>query len=394
MTTNWVSRGMALVFSLGALGAAGCSSGDSVTVVERQTQGLGRLHLPLVTSSEDRFRLRSATFDVVNLAETRTVTLSSELDPDATSLDTVLPQDSYSITLQGGWVLERLAADATIVPVHAALLTANPTLFDIADDQSRSIIYSFTTDEGRVDFGEGALRIAVDVTPSQALAGCELTSRSSCPEGQTCLIADSMGRTFCAAPGALPVGSPCSSEQCVAGAQCLRGLDPAQPDAGQCMRFCNTSSSFCGCESLSFDADVGVCSQVVSGFIFSGEFSGSFDPLLCAQWNDFKGQLGAASFSRVTLSGNLGPTLECNDPTAATQICNLLSSNSGFGSNVICDGHNWSVGECGGTELTVDNSFCSCAFPGNTVRPCSSNGSGVGTATCSQVPQTIEVTCE
>jgi hypothetical protein len=83
----------------------------------------------------------------------------------------------------------------------------------------------------------------------------------------------------------------------------------------------------------------------------------------------------------------------CSDPAAATQICRAL--HHGSFTSVSCGGHTWSVGQCGGTELSVDVSVCFCSFPGRTVRPCEGEfWGGVNTDTCDGQSQNMTVVCE
>jgi hypothetical protein len=83
----------------------------------------------------------------------------------------------------------------------------------------------------------------------------------------------------------------------------------------------------------------------------------------------------------------------CSDPVAASQICGAM--HRGNFVSVTCNGHNWSVGSCGGTELSVDTTFCSCSFIGHTVRPCLSDvWGGVNTETCDGPSQNMQVICE
>lgn len=246
-----------LLLSCAALaGAAACSSQDDASTQEHLERLTGTVQLPLVTPIGDQFRLRGAVFEITRSNGASVATLDSESDPEATSLRTELDSGSYSIRLLDGWSLERLGDAGG--PVTAALLTPNPLSFEIENARVTDLVYSFTTDGGIVTFGSGDLSVSVDVAPSAPTARCDLLDRSSCPAGLTCLFSGDSGRTYCAAPGSLAVGSACSSEQCTAGAQCL-SVDPAQPDVRICARFCNPDRLGCGCRALAFDDAVGVC---------------------------------------------------------------------------------------------------------------------------------------
>jgi hypothetical protein len=247
-----------------AAAAVGCgSSGDDTHIYSQQVRGdriIGDLRLPLVTPGEGAFRLRSAIFDIESRSGAGVfVRVDSDSDPDAFELRATLPQGSYAITLQDGWALERLGADAGVEPVNAALLSDNPRPFDIRDGQLTRLVYEFTTDDGVVRLGEGDVAVGVAVTPNAALAECDVLDPSTCPSGRTCLLAGGDDGTFCAQPGSLPVGAACSGEQCVAGAQCL-ALD-GEGAAATCRQFCSLDAppAGCTCRSLDFDPAIGIC---------------------------------------------------------------------------------------------------------------------------------------
>jgi len=393
MTARWMRWALSVGWCVVSVAALGCGSNTEPSTIESNEASqpaLGSLHMPLVTPEQQAFRLRTALFDITRSGDA-VLTLDSESDPAAVALDAELLQGSYEIQLRDGWALER-QGDAG-GPVSAALLTANPLGFDVSSARVTELVYGFATEQGSVTFGRGEASVSFNVAPIAPSAGCSVLDRSSCPSGQTCLLAGDTGRTFCAQPGALPVGAACSSDQCVAGAQCL-SLDPSHPEQKVCARFCNPASSFCGCQGITTDPSVGLCTQATSGSVFSREFPGD-SVAACNAWNGFRNELVSSSFSRVTVAGSRAANggFECSEPVAASQICRSLRNNAFV--SVSCQGHSWLVQDCGGgTELSVDSS-CGCNFPGNTVRPCNgSNFGGVGTDTCSGIAQTIEVTCE
>lgn len=248
----------AALFALLVSTPLACSS-PSETESSSSVQATGELALPLVSGAHGSFRLRQAVFDITSRTGTTSLSLDSEADSSSDSLGAELPQDGYSVLLEDGWLLERLAETGEITEEHAALISANPLDFDILDGRVTQLTYTFTTNEGLVSFGAGALEIGVAVT-NVSHQPCELTNPGSCPSGQTCLLADDSGQTFCAEPGSLPVGSTCNSEQCIAGAQCLK-VDAADPQRSVCARFCSpgTIEFGCECRSLSFDSATGVC---------------------------------------------------------------------------------------------------------------------------------------
>lgn len=389
--------GWALAVGVG-VGVAGLGCGGPVEATQRLSaeQAAGRLHLPLVTPGEAVFRLTHAVFQIDDRSGVLVQTLNSDTAPDAASLDVELGQAAYSIELIDGWVLEQVTEDGTGAPVPAALLTTNPADFEIHDDQVTNILYEFATNDGVISFGVGGVSIGVSVTTQSGQPACDLLDRSSCPTGQSCLLRDGTSETFCADSGSLPVGAACNSEQCVSGAQCL--AIEGSP-ARVCTRFCNPSSSFCGCRSLSSDEDVGVCAPgQATGLQFEHDFSDQVSgpgSVACNDWNAFQGALSGGVFGRVAVQSSVGGEVECSDAELATQICAALGSRTSI--NVFCQGHTWNVGFCNDLEIAVDTSVCNCSFS-PTVRPCDrafDNGfGGFATNSCSSEPQTLGVVCE
>jgi hypothetical protein len=261
---RWIHFGLALVLSATATATIGCSAQSDGS----SEQGFGSVNLPLVTPMQGTFRLHTATFVIKNQTGTPVATLDSESDPDATSLSAPLPQGDYSVRLQDGWELNSVASDGTESPVHAALLSHNPQSFKINATAATDLSFTFTTEVGTVTIGNGTADISVGVSSSAPLTGCDLTYSYSCSNGQACLVADANGGTFCASAGSLPVGSPCTSEQCVAGSQCLN-MDPNNPGQSVCTQFCNTNYTVfgCNCVSLGFtnNSTAGVCGPPPAG---------------------------------------------------------------------------------------------------------------------------------
>jgi hypothetical protein len=210
--------------------------------------------------------------------------------------------------------------------------------------------------------------------------GTSVAAGTSCADGDVC-----NGDETCNGFGACLDGTPvevndrnsCTADACdpVAGVS-----HAAVPDGTKC-------SGVGVCQA-------GTCS--VQGAVFSQDFFQFEDaPAQCDVWNDFLFNQLVGSFSRVTMSGTFDSTgVTCNDPTAATQICQAL--HAGSFTTVFCNGHSWNVGQCGGTELSLDQSTCSCSFSaGHDVRPCTGfDWGGVNTETCDAPSQNITVVCE
>jgi hypothetical protein len=248
-------------FALVALAGGGACNGEHARPAPVSSEGnVGTVHLALTSQNGDTFRLRRATFEISNASDVEVATLRSDSDAGDEALQAELPQGQYQVLLAADWVLEKQGADGAFEPVQSALLTGNPRPFSVRNQRVTELAFAFTTNDGIVTLGAGALNIALEVNDIAALPECSLIDPNTCPEGQTCLLGDRDGRTFCAQPGTLEVGSSCESEQCVAGAQCLRSGEDAG-SASVCHRFCapNAQSPFCDCRSLDFDENVGVC---------------------------------------------------------------------------------------------------------------------------------------
>ncbi|WP_438031788.1 hypothetical protein [Sorangium sp. So ce204] len=237
----------------------GCTS----PVDSQDEQAAGRVSLPLVTSAGGEFRLHNAVFAIHSTNGAHAATLDSESDPGAATLTAALFQGPYTVRLADGWELAKIEPDGTESPVSAALLSPNPQAFEVSASATTELSFTFTTGQGAITLGDGSVGIRFDVASNEDRGECNLVpsyySYSYCPSGQACLLADSSGRTFCASPGSLPVGSPCTSDQCVAGAQCLK-VDQATPDQGSCVKFCRVSDATFGVNCLSLglpDSDIG-----------------------------------------------------------------------------------------------------------------------------------------
>jgi hypothetical protein len=258
---------------LATLAFNACRSGDETMVFGASTEeasalpaeGVGSLLLPLVTPDGVQHRLRNAVFDVTR-GGAPVLSLASEVDPDAEQLTADLSPGSYQILLSNGWSLERLEPGGGATPVRAALITQNPASFAVRNDRVTTVAFTFTTAGGTVTFGEGSVSVRLGVADPASLGSCDVANQSGCSNGQHCLFTGSGEQTFCATPGDLEVGAPCSSEQCVFGAQCL-SLDPAAPDASTCTQLCNPEFPpfGCDCRGLSFGDDIGVCGPPPAG---------------------------------------------------------------------------------------------------------------------------------
>ncbi|WP_437670717.1 hypothetical protein [Sorangium sp. So ce131] len=329
--------GLSLLVSVGAMTAIGCMS----PVDSHSEQEVGRVSLPLVTSAGGDFRLQGAVFSIHSTNGVHAATLESDSDPYATALTASLFQGPYTVRLEDGWALARIEADGTESPVSAALVSQNPQSFEVGAAATTEISFTFTTGQGAITLGDGAVDIRFDVASSEGLGQCELIPYyyyygNGCPSEQTCLLADSTGRTFCASPGSLPVGSPCTSDQCVEGAQCLK-VDPENPDQGTCVKFCRVSSGTFGvnCMSLGLpDSDIG--------------FEGPAPEGTC----DLLAQTGCAAGEACQYAGGSFATCGVPGTTPAGAACSGETCGAGYQCysgtcRKICDARNYYTGTSG-----------------------------------------------
>jgi hypothetical protein len=213
----------------------------------------------------------------------------------------------------------------------------------------------------------------------QCQPGTSLSAGTSCADGTVCNgdeTCNGFGTCVAGTPPVVSDDNSCTTDAC----DPIAGVSHASvPDGTTC-------SGVGTCEA-------GTCS--VQGTVFSADFvEFQSAPAQCNSWNDFlNNQLVDGSYSSVTMNGTFDPAgVTCNDPTAATQICQAL--HHGNFTSVFCNGHSWNVGQCGGTELSVDIGVCFCSF-GRTVRPCLGNSwGGVNTSTCGGPSQNITVVCD
>jgi hypothetical protein len=285
MTHGFAALGLSLI----ALAFNGCRSGDATVLYgvpaeatsTLRNEASGSLSLPLVTSDSARYRLVAAVFDIERSGVT-VVSLDSDDDPDAEQLSAELEPGSYQVYLRDGWVLEQLEEDGDAEVLNAALISPNPVTFAIRNGRVTTVAFTFTTSAGTLTFGDGALSVRLGFRDPGSLASCDAVNQTGCEVGQHCLFADDAGKTFCATPGTLELGSPCSSEQCVFGAQCL-SLNLAAAEASTCTALCDPAAPpfGCDCRGLSFDDRAGVCGPLPPGACDLLDSEGCPDGLAC-----------------------------------------------------------------------------------------------------------------
>jgi hypothetical protein len=125
----------------------------------------------------------------------------------------------------------------------------------------------------------------------------------------------------------------------------------------------------------------------------------------CTTWNSYRSTLSASLnyqtvrlSSRSTAAPNTANTVGrgCTG-AAANQICQALRS--GTTTSVACNGHTWTVGQCGTNnwEVNADGLFCNCGSS-FAARPCHGDpnfgGVGIGVGSCGAQSQNIQVDCQ
>jgi len=263
------------------------------------------------------------------------------------------------------------ALGLTIEPDDDVWFTAQDTP---AECQAIADAFGMT---GPVDFGDHALGCLEDGGLND-LVGGGLTGGLLCSSDPTCPAAhrtdmDELG-TNCNLVGARRSVCPCAGEFCGNGV--VEGLeicdDGNDVNSDGCTTSCTTA------QDMEFTRDF---TQFVPASVAD-----------CTAWDEFRASI-LDDHTLVSISGSndmIGRTCTGDE---ARQICDALRD--GATVSIPCDGFTWYVGNCGGIELTADNSACTCQDPGFSVRPCIAHQDwgGVNSATCAGPTQTIDVVC-
>jgi hypothetical protein len=188
-------RSLGLVAGLAVLAGAfavSCSSGGGNGSGESELER-GTLQLPLVTegASGTKYRLRNATFEVINYtyyyypydnaggaggeggSGAGRVTVSSEDDPDATSIALSVERGDYYVRLLPGWHMEKIDAGGAS-EVEATLLSSDTQWVYVNPHSSSWVEYEFGLGGRQLWFnGQLNIEIRVHEDPSElyGLAG-------------------------------------------------------------------------------------------------------------------------------------------------------------------------------------------------------------------------------
>ncbi len=149
----------AVVCMMGLLGAAALPACGSDVPQETKRSGTLQVALTGVSNSGAQYRLSNGTFNVVGPTST---SFSTETDPDSSSILVDLAAGDYEITLEDGWVLEKLVG-GEYVPTEATLESPNPAMFSIASSTQTGVLFQFHSEGEVVELGDGTLEVDIAV---------------------------------------------------------------------------------------------------------------------------------------------------------------------------------------------------------------------------------------
>ena len=250
-----------------SVAAGGCSSASDAG---RET-ATGKVSMQLTGQTNgNSYRLRNARFDV---AGPQSITLDSESDLTAATLNATLSTGNYTITLEPGWSLERNDM-GTFEVVNATLASMNPQSFQILGGGTTNVAFQFSTDGTLVTIGTGQLSVSIGITETGMSGGggmgggggsCTIAPQSGCAANQACYYNGSMGlQGSCAPAGTVAPGGACVAVTDCAGGGICAVTDPTM-QGGTCLATCAVSGpNTCPAGQTCFDLGVGglgACAQ-------------------------------------------------------------------------------------------------------------------------------------
>ncbi|RYZ09696.1 MAG: hypothetical protein EOO73_02085 [Myxococcales bacterium] len=162
------------VFAALAVAAVGVLPGCSGGGGDRPAEEQGTLSLPLSTQgpSGATYRLRDATFDIRFQADywggvggeggsPPDLSVSSESDPDASSIRVSVERGYYNVTLRPGWRLEKVEDGAT-TDVEATLLSSSDQWIYVYAHSTTWVEYQFGLGDRSLWFN-GTLNLQIQV---------------------------------------------------------------------------------------------------------------------------------------------------------------------------------------------------------------------------------------
>jgi hypothetical protein len=163
---------MTLMLALGLVGCGATDTEDNPAPSETEQPDIKQVGaISLSLSSHDskgrEYRLRSANFTVTEAVyyyvydggSPKTITLSSEQDPNASILSTRLTPGEYLVSLQPGWYVERLSATGSERVAKTVLLSASEQYTYVSAGSSTSLQFRIGVDGDLIDFRYGELNI-------------------------------------------------------------------------------------------------------------------------------------------------------------------------------------------------------------------------------------------
>jgi len=154
------------IMATACVACAGETEGD-----QKQEDALGTLALNLTGSDRHgtQYRLRAAEFDVTPYSYyyepvQNVITLSTETNPMAATLETTLVPGTYTVTLSNRlWYLERLTSNGP-ERVENAVLLSEPSVYTyIYDRGTTDVFFTFGVDGELIDFRSGKLRVNIAI---------------------------------------------------------------------------------------------------------------------------------------------------------------------------------------------------------------------------------------
>ena len=311
----------ALACVVGLLGAAMLPACGSDVPQEQARAGTLELALTGVSNTGVLYRLRQGTFSI---AGPTSAELSTETDPDASSLQAQLSAGDYLITLANGWTLEKEVGGA-FVTVDATLESENPAMFSITSETQTGVVFQFRAGDEQVELGDGTLDVDIAVD--------DLT----CPPGTTdcggiCVDTSSDPANCGACANACSVQSgtaSCSNGMCTVGV-----CDPGRAN-------CDASSNN-GCEtSTSSDLNnCGACGLICPSNGGNPSCLGGVCNIACHPgFSDCNGSPGCETPTQTDPLNCGGCGLICMPPNGAplcnASVCGVAACNVGWAN---CDG--------------------------------------------------------
>jgi hypothetical protein len=151
-----------LTMALGVLAVpmiSACSSDANKGGEAREEVGSLDLDLVGVSTMGATYRLHNGSFSVTG---PKAVTLSTETDPDASSIRQELPAGNYLIKLKAGYTLEKEVM-GTFTTVKSVLVSDNPAGFQIFDQGVTGVVFRFKAGDDVVQLGNGRLDVSIAI---------------------------------------------------------------------------------------------------------------------------------------------------------------------------------------------------------------------------------------